>query len=126
MVAWLLRAAWAAGLACVAIGVLVLVNLAGGELAAALGLPRGGAGRLAWDLGFLALASAAATALVVAGARAAPATHGLAFGAMLTALAGWAAWQAGADFPAWFVAGAVLVQPPAAWAGAALGLRARR
>lgn len=104
--------------------VVVAGNAGGGELLDLAGL-RGGAPRLAADLAVLALVSLAGVFALLRVAGWAPRAHAVAAGGALTVLAGWAAWTMGADFPAWFTAGVLAAQPPAAWAAWRLGAPAR-
>ncbi|WP_290890022.1 hypothetical protein [Arenimonas sp.] len=105
-----------AALACVPV-----LNLLGGAVAGALGLPSGGAVRLAWDLGWLLLS---AFVTVWLPARWSPHwPRGLAVGlaGFWIGAAAWAAWNMGSDFPAWFIAAVLIGLPVVAGAAAWLG-----
>lgn len=90
---------------CLAFAALAGLNLLGGWLAPWLGLGRGGAWRLAWDLAWVAVSCVAALWTI---ARWAPVANRalslLAWGLLAGALA-WGDMQLGSDFPAWFRAG---------------------
>ena len=118
-------ARWRSLPAALLLGVAVVAGNAGGGALLDLAGLRGGTPRLAADLAVLALASLAGVLGLLRAAGWAPRAHAVAAGGALTALAGWAAWTMGADFPAWFTAGVLAAQPLAAWAAWRLGARAR-
>ncbi|MFY2762844.1 hypothetical protein [Arenimonas sp. MALMAid1274] len=102
-------------------------NVAGGELAAALDLPRGGTGRLAWDLAWLTLAGITAFALLTRLAPRWPRAHAWLLLALMVAAMAWATQGMAGEFPAWFTLGAWLSLALQYAVGAeALGPRARR
>ena len=119
----ILRSLLAIALAAVAV---VLVNQAGGWLAEWLGLPPGGNGRLAWDLGWVIASGTAGIWVTARTAPCAPRGHALVSFVLLLAAAVWAVLEMGADFPWWFCAGLVLALPLEGWLGTRLALRGRR
>ncbi|ALN60783.1 hypothetical protein GLE_5442 [Lysobacter enzymogenes] len=107
----------------------VATNWSGGELAAALGLPRGGAPRLGWDLAWTVAAGALALWIVARWAPvAARAQVALAWLA-LAAMAVWAVANLGGEFPLWFCDGLLAALPllgGCAWRWAGLPRRSQR
>lgn len=112
------------GVALAAMACVPAINLLGGTLAEALLLPRGGTGRLAWDLGALLLSVFMAVWLPARWARLWPRVLAVMQAGLCTAAVAWAAWSLASDFPRWFVAGALLGTP--AMAAIAMTLGARR
>ncbi|KFL37256.1 hypothetical protein N788_10475 [Arenimonas donghaensis DSM 18148 = HO3-R19] len=94
-----------------AVAVVPALNLAGSWLAAALQLPPGGTGRLAWDLGWLAASGIAMVATATALATRHHAAHAGLAGLLLGLGLGWAVASVGGDFPVWFTALALLTLP---------------
>lgn len=109
-----LRSVLALALAAVAVP---LVNLAGGELADLLQLPRGGDARLAYDLLWVFLAGVAGSALMVGVAAVAKATHAWALFALYLALDLYVTVMAWDDFPRWFTLACLLTLPLQVWLG---------
>jgi hypothetical protein len=109
-------------LAVLALGIALIpgLNQLGGWLAQALGLPRGGDGRLAWDLAWVAISCAAALWTIARWAPAAKRALSLVVWALLAGALAWGDEQLGAHFPTWFRAGLWLLL--AALLGAALWL----
>lgn len=91
--------------------VVVLVNLAGGELADATGFPEGGEARLAWDLTWVFLAGMSAAWLAVKLAPCAPRMHAVAFFALMLAVAVLAVIRIDGGWPRWFSVGILLAVP---------------
>ena len=106
--------------------VVVLVNLAGGELADATGFPQAGQARLAWDLGWVFLAGMFAAWLVVKLAPRAPRMHALVFFALMLAVAVWAVIRIDGGWPRWFSAGLLLAVPLQVGLGAGWAVRGRK
>lgn len=106
-----------------ALALLPLVNLAGGELADRFDLAGGGTGRLAWDLGWLLVSVLSSTWLLVKLAPCAPRPHALVWSALLFAMALLAVMRLGEDFPRWFIAGLLPGVPLHAWLGFRLASR---
>lgn len=119
----MLRSPLTIALAAVAV---LLVNQVGGWLAEWLGLPPGGDGRLAWDLGWVIASGTAAIWVTARTAPCAPRGHALVSLVLLSAAAVWAVFEMGADFPWWFCAGLVLALPLEGWLGTRLALHERR
>jgi hypothetical protein len=94
-----------------------LVNMAGGELAALLGLTRGGDARLAYDLLWVCLAGVAGSALMVGVAAVAKTAHAWALFALYLALDVYATGMAWDDFPRWFTLACLLTLPVQVWLG---------
>lgn len=116
------------GLGC--LGVLALgialvpgLNQLGSWMAQTLALPRGGDGRLAWDLAWVAVSCVAALWTIARWAPAAKRALTLMVWALLAGALAWGDTQLGADFPAWFRAGLWLLL--AALLGASLWLTRR-
>ncbi|WP_226467495.1 hypothetical protein [Luteimonas panaciterrae] len=109
-----------------ALAAVVVINLLGGELADWFGLPPGGDGRLAWDLGWVIASGTAAIWVAARAAPRAPRGHALAFFVMLLAAAVWGVVRMGGDYPGWFCAGLVLTLPLQGWVGMKLALLGRR
>lgn len=109
-----------------ALAAVVAINQLGGELADWLGLPPGGDGRLAWDLGWVIASGTAAIWVVTRAAPCAPRGHALAFFVMLLATVVWGVVRMGGDYPGWFCAGLVLTLPLQGWVGMKLALLGRR
>jgi len=100
-----------------AIAAVPLVNLAGGELSDALGLPPGGTLRLSVDLFWVFMAGVAGSALMVGVAAVAKAAHAWAIFALYLALdvhVTVAAWD---DFPRGFTLACLLTLPLQVWLG---------
>jgi hypothetical protein len=106
-----------------AAAVLVLVNLAGGEVARWLGLAPGGNARLGWDLAWTIAGGIAAIATAARCAAAAARGHALACLGLLGLATVYAVVQLGGDFPRWFNAGLVLSLPLQGWLGMRWGVR---
>jgi hypothetical protein len=106
--------------------VVVLVNLAGGELADATGFPQAGEARLAWDLAWVFLAGMFAAWLVVKLAPCAPRRHAVAFFALMLAVAVLAVIRIDGDWPRWFSTGILLAVPLQVGLGAGWALRDRK
>lgn len=109
-----LRSVLALALAAVAVP---LVNLAGGELADLLRLPRGGDARLAYDLLWVFLAGVAGSTLMVGVAAVAKTTHAWALFALYLALDLYVTVMAWDDFPRWFTLACLLTLPVQVWLG---------
>jgi hypothetical protein len=94
-------------LAVLALGIALIpgLNQLGGWLAQALALPRGGDGRLAWDLAWVAVSCAAALWTVARWAPAGKRALTLLVWALLAGGLAWGDTQLGAEFPTWFRAG---------------------
>lgn len=94
-------------LAVLALGIALVLGLnqLGGWLAQALALPRGGDGRLAWDLAWVAVSCAAALWMIARWAPAAKRALSLLAWALLAGAVAWGDTQLGSDFPTWFRAG---------------------
>lgn len=108
-----------------ALAAVVVINQLGGELAEWIGLPPGGDGRLAWDLGWVIASGTAAIWVTARVAPCAPRGHaGVSFVLLLAATV-WAVFEMGADFPWWFCAGLALALPLEGWLGLKLALRGR-
>lgn len=101
----------------------VAANRCGGALAAWLGLPPGGAGRLGWDLAWTLAAAAWALWLLARWAPRAARAQALLAWALLAALAVWAVTTLGGEFPLWFDAGLLLALPVLGWLGWRWGSR---
>lgn len=106
-----------------AVFALVAINLVGGTLAAWLGFPPGGTGRLAWDLAWAIAGGTAAIATATYCAPAAPRRHALICFAALSIAAVYAVMQLGGDFPPWFCAGLLLSLPLQGWLATTLALK---
>ncbi|MEI2432460.1 hypothetical protein RDV84_06425 [Lysobacter yananisis] len=91
------------------------LNWSGGELAARLRLPPGGAARLSWDLAWTVAAAALALWIVARWAPVAARWQAGAAWAALTALALWAVTNLGGEFPLWFDAGLLAALPALGW-----------
>lgn len=111
---WWLRSCLALALA---VASLPATNLFGGWLAGALALPAGGSARLAWDLGWLMLSGVVMVALATILASRHQAANAWIAGLLLAAGLGWAVAKLGHEFPAWFLATAILTLPLQAWLG---------
>jgi len=109
-----LRSVLALALAVVAVP---LVNLAGGELASRLGLPRGGDARLAYDLVWVFLAGLVGSVLMVGVAAVAKTAHAWALFALYLALDLYVTVMAWDDFPRWFTLACLLTLPAQVWLG---------
>ena len=109
-----LRSVLALALAAVAVP---LVNLAGGELADLLQLPRGGDARLAYDLLWVFLAGVAGSTLMVAVAAVAKTAHAWVLFALYLALGLYVTVMAWDDFPRWFTLVCLLTLPLQVWLG---------
>lgn len=109
-----LRSVLALALAAVAVP---LVNLAGGELADLLRLPRGGDARLAYDLLWVFLAGVAGSALMVGMAAVAKTAHAWVLFALYLALGLYVTVMAWDDFPRWFTLACLLTLPVQVWLG---------
>jgi hypothetical protein len=94
-------------LAVLALGIALIpgLNQLGGWLAQALAMPRGGDGRLAWDLAWVAISCAAALWTVARWAPAGKRALSLVVWALLAGALAWGDTQLGAEFPTWFRAG---------------------
>lgn len=106
-----------------AVFALVAINLLGGTLAAWLGFPPGGTGRLTWDLAWAIASGTAAIAIATYCAPAAPRRHALVCFAALSIAAVYAVMQLGDDFPPWFCAGLLLSLPLQGWLAARWALK---
>lgn len=93
----------------------VATNGFGGELAAWLGLPPGGGGRLGWDLAWTVAAGVAALWIVARWAPAAARAQATLAWLALAAMAVWAVAKLGGEFPLWFDAGLLLALPALGW-----------
>jgi hypothetical protein len=109
-----LRSLLALALAIIAVPV---VNLAGGELAALWGLPRGGDARLGYDLLWVFLAGVAGSALMVGVAAVAKTAHAWVLFALYLALDLYVTVMAWDDFPRWFTLACLLTLPVQVWLG---------
>lgn len=109
-----LRSVRALALAAVAVP---LVNLAGGELADLLRLPRGGDARLAYDLLWVFLAGATGSTLMVGVAAVAKTAHAWGLFALYLALGLYVTVMAWDDFPRWFTLACLLTLPLQVWLG---------
>ena len=94
-----------------------LVNLAGGELADLLRLPRGGDARLAYDLLWVFLAGVAGSTLMVGVAAVAKTAHAWGLFALYLALGLYVTVMAWDDFPRWFTLACLLTLPLQVWLG---------
>ena len=110
----MLRSVLALALAILAIPV---VNLAGGELAGLLSLPRGGDARLGYDLLWVFLAGLAGSTLMVGVAAVAKTAHAWTIFAIYLGLDAYAAVLAWDDFPRWFTLACLLTLPAQVWLG---------
>ncbi|CAN7570331.1 hypothetical protein LJR143_003996 [Pseudoxanthomonas sp. LjRoot143] len=109
-----LRSLLALALAIIAIP---LVNLAGSEVAALLGLPPGGDTRLGYDLLWVFLAGLVGSALMVGVATIAKTAHAWAIFAIYLALDAYVTVVAWNDFPRWFTLACLLTLPLQVWLG---------
>jgi hypothetical protein len=109
-----------------ALVVVVAVNQVGGVMAGLMGLPAGGEGRLAWDLGWVCAAGVLATWAAVRLAPAAPRAHAVVLFVIFLVVDVLAVVRLGDEWPRWFSAGALLSLPLQVWLGACWGLRGRR
>lgn len=105
--------------------VLVAGIIASDELAALLRLPAGGDGRLAWDLSGVILAGTLGFWVAARAAPTAPRSHARALLVAMAALALWAVFETGADYPPWFRAGLLLSLPLQYLAGTRAALARR-
>lgn len=110
----ILRSVLALALAIIAIP---LVNLAGGEWAAAMDLPLRGDARLAYDLVWVFLAGLVGSALMVGVAAVAKAAHAWAIFVLYLALDAYVTMIAWHDFPRWFSLACLLTLPLQVWLG---------
>lgn len=94
-----------------AFSVVILVNLAGGELADFTGFPHAGEGRLAWDLGWFFFAGAGGAWTVTRLAPRAPRAHAAVFFVLAFVAAMLGVARLGSDWPRWFSAGVLLSLP---------------
>lgn len=109
-----LRSLLALALAIIAIP---LVNLAGSEVAALLGLPPGGDARLGYDLLWVFLAGLVGSALMVGVAAVAKTAHAWAIFAIYLGLDAYVTVVAWNDFPRWFTLACLLTLPLQVWLG---------
>lgn len=109
-----LRSLLALALAIIAIP---LVNLAGGEWAAAMDLPLRADARLAYDLVWVFLAGLVGSALMVGVAPVAKTAHAWAIFAIYLALDVYVTVMAWDDFPRWFTLACLLTLPLQVWLG---------
>jgi hypothetical protein len=100
-----------------AIAAILLVNLAGGELAVLLTLPPGGDARLVYDLLWVFLAGLVGSALMVRVAAVAKTAHAWAIFAIYLAPDAYVTVIAWNDFPRWFSLGCLLSLPLQVWLG---------
>ncbi|MDH5835021.1 hypothetical protein [Luteimonas kalidii] len=109
----------ARSLAAIALAVVSIptVNLVGGWLSEAVGLPRGGTLRLAVDLAWVFAAGTTGAFVGVAAAAVARRAHAWAFFATYLTAALYAAITMGADFPSWFTLGLLASLPLQVWLG---------
>lgn len=98
--------------------VVVLINVAGGELADTTGFPGGGQARLAWDLVWFFIAGMLATCVVTRLAPSALRAHAIIFFVLMLVIGVLAVAQLGGDWPRWFSAGILLAAPLQAGLGA--------
>lgn len=109
-----LRSVLALALAIIAI---LLVNIAGSELAALLRLPRGGDARLGYDLLWVFLAGFVGSALMVGVAAVAKTAHAWTIFVLYLALDAYVTAVAWDDFPRWFSLACLLTLPLQVWLG---------
>lgn len=109
-----LRSLLALALAIIAIP---LVNLAGSEVAALLGLPPGGDTRLGYDLLWVFLAGLVGSALMVGVAAVAKTAHAWTIFAIYLGLDVYVTVVAWDDFPRWFTLACLLTLPVQVWLG---------
>ena len=109
----------ARSLAAIALAVVAIpaVNLAGGWLSEAAGLPRGGALRLAADLGWVIVAGTLGAWAGVRAAAVAKRAHAWAIFALYLAADVSAVVTMGNDFPRWFTVGVLAALPLQVWLG---------
>ena len=100
-----------------ALVVIVLVSLGGGELLDLAGFPGGGGMRLALDLAWVFIAGVLATWVVVRLAPCAPRAHAAALCVLMLVIAVVAVARVGDDWPRWFSVGVLLAPPLQAWLG---------
>lgn len=100
-----------------AIAAIPVVNLAGGELAGVLALPRGGDARLAYDLLWVFLAGVVGSVLMVGVAAVSKTAHAWAIFVLYLGLDLYVTVMAWDDFPRWFTLGCLLTLPLQVWLG---------
>lgn len=108
----------------VAVAIVFVVNMGGGQLAATLGFP-GGNTRLAWDLLCIFVAGLLATWALVKLAPRAPRRHAMVLLLLMLVVSIAAVIRLGDDFPGWFTAGLLLCAPLQIVLGMRLALRGR-
>ncbi|QWP77604.1 hypothetical protein J5226_04120 [Lysobacter sp. K5869] len=114
---WLRVGAGSLSLWALAATAFVAANEFGGEAAAWLGFPPGGAARLGWDLAWTLAAAALAVWLLARWAPAAARAQAMLAWALLAASGVWAVTNLGGEFPLWFDAGLLFALPVLAGCG---------